>query len=543
MALCMTKLTACIVAETIEQAISDIECAQSSGADAVEIRLDYLVSDSDSFGLREYAKLLECVKLPVIWTLRHVSEGGRFVGSVEEQLKILAKAIELGGDYVDMEHRRWEQADAECKELFIKAIEEIRNSNSASRDVKLILSFHDFEATPYYLEDIAKRIGKSDYADVVKVACKVNNICENFYILDLLDNANKATIAIGMGELGIMSRILAGKFGAEITFASVRKDKSAAPGQLTIEELKKEYNWNRLNRQTKLAGVVGHPIGHSLSPVMHNRAYDTMNLNAVYLRFDVSGDYTSFATFLDFIRERPEYDFIGLSVTIPHKTNAIDYLKANSYKVDVLAEKIGAVNTIVFLPDGNLAGYNTDYIGVLESLRCVGGLEASELKDKRVAVLGAGGVSRAIVAAMTFVGAHVTIYNRTERKAQALARQFECECESWEERGRIEADIIINGTSIGMLGNENSSPLDEDIVRDVIKEGMIVFDTVYNPLETKLLRLARDRGAEIIDGANMLVYQAIEQIKIWLDCWKINYETIPADMMKRAVLAKLGNNR
>jgi len=520
----MTKLTASIVAESNEQAIRDIRKAQTDGADAIEIRLDYLQSP-------DFRKLVKNCSLPIIWTLRHISEGGKFTGSVDEQFDILKQAIEAGGNYIDIEHRRWEESST-MQRLIIERIDEIC---SEDRKVNLILSFHDFESTPHYLSHIAHRIRNTNYADIVKVACKINNICENFYILDLLKRSNKPTIAIGMGELGTISRILSAKFGAEITFAAIEQDKTSAPGQLTIKQLKDEYNWDNINRQTKVAGVVGHPIKHSLSPIMHNRAYKQMNINAVYLQLDVPEDYGSFAMFIDFIRERPGYDFIGLSVTIPHKTNALEYLKKNKYEIDPLAEKIGAVNTIAFLPDGRLVGYNTDYLGVLESLRAVGGIDRADLAGKRLAVLGAGGVARAIVAAMTCANADVTIYNRTESKAVKLAEQFNCSWEKWDKRNEIEADIIINGTSIGMLGNEDASPLESD----VIKADMVVFDTVYNPLETKLLKMAKQAGAKTIDGANMLVYQAIEQIKIWLDAWKINYNAIPAGIMKQAVLDKL----
>ena len=543
----MTKLTASIVAKSFDEAIHDINRAIADGAEAIEIRLDYLISDnaqptgsaSENFISRECSRLIENCPLPIIWTVRHVSEGGMFKGSIEEQFDILTKAINIGGNYLDIEYRRWEQAHDKHHDKQNEIIQAIKQVRARGRDVKVILSYHDFEGTYHYIGDIAKRIADDEYADVVKVACKVNNICENFYLLDIFNRTDIATIAIGMGALGTISRILAAKFDAEITFASVGENKSSAPGQLTIRQMREEYNWERINQKTKLAGVLGHPIKHSLSPIMHNRVYRHMDVNVLYLRFDVEGGYSGFATFIDFIRERPEYDFIGLSVTIPHKTNAIEYLQKHSYEIDELAQKIGAVNTIVFMPNGRLAGYNTDYKGILESLKIVGTMELSELSNKKVAVLGAGGVAKAIVAAMCSVGADVIIYNRTESKAKALAEQFNCKYESWSARETIAADIIINGTSIGMLGNDDKSPIEEEIAKKIIKPGMIVFDTVYNPLETRLLRIAKQLDAKTIDGANMLVYQAIEQIKLWLDAWGISYNEISADIMKQAILEKL----
>jgi 3-dehydroquinate dehydratase/shikimate dehydrogenase len=244
---------------------------------------------------------------------------------------------------------------------------------------------------------------------------------------------------------------------------------------------------------------------------MHNAAYHQMGFPGVYLRFDVPGDYASFERFVDWLRCFP--DALGVSVTIPHKSNAIQYVNNNKGKLDGLAEHIGAVNTLKFYPDGTAAGINSDHLGFITALVEGAGLLLEKLEGKRVAVLGAGGVSRAIVAAMKKYGANIIIYNRTAKRAAELAKDFKCDCRPWDERNQLEADIVINGTSIGMWPNDDESPLDAS----AIKPGMIVFDTVYNPLETKLLRLAGDAKAKTVDGLSMLVYQAYEQIEFWTD--------------------------
>ena len=289
--------------------------------------------------------------------------------------------------------------------------------------------------------------------------------------------------------------------------------------------MKEQFNWDSLNQKTKIAGVVGHPVDHSLSPIMHNQAYKQMGLDAIYLKFDVPAAYEDFAFFIEAVRSRPWLDCVGFSVTIPHKTNAIRYLKERNFYIDPLAQKIGAVNTLVFNPDNTVAGYNTDYYGILETLRTA----EAKLEGKRIAVLGAGGVSRAIVAALTDCRAEVTIFNRTELKAKLLADEFSCKYLPWENRNTTDADIIINGTSIGMDPNIGESPLDE------VRPGTTIFDTVYNPLETKLIKFAKAAGAQTISGADMLVFQAAKQINLWFT-GKLQ---IPVDIMRMAVLSKL----
>jgi 3-dehydroquinate dehydratase / shikimate dehydrogenase len=514
-----TKLTVPVTASTLNEAVRDIRLAAEAGADLVEIRLDYLAST-------DYPALVKASPLPILWTLRHASEGGKFTGSVTEQIRELTLAAEAGGAYVDIEYRRWKEAGAAGMALA---------KTLAGKKMKLILSCHDFEKTPADIVSLARAVEKEPCCDVVKVAGMAEQTADNFFIFDVIRQVKKPVIAITMGPLGAASRVLAKKLGAELTFASLGSEKASAPGQLTIGQMKEEFNWDALGPNTRPAGVIGHPVGHSLSPDMHNRAYRAMGLDAVYLKFDVAGTYEAFADFIDGLRRRPWLDCMGLSITIPHKTHAIRYLHENKGVIDPLAEKIGAVNTLVFGVDGSISGYNTDYVGILETLRVSGGLDHNALQGKRVAVLGSGGVVRAIVAAMIHVGASVTIFNRTEAKAQTLAEEFGCRWEPWEKRNSAGADIVINGTSLGMHPNIEDSPLEAS----GIKTGTVVFDTVYNPLETKLLKIAQAAGGRALTGADMLVFQAVEQIKLWLKGQQMQEISIPADIMKKAMMSKL----
>ncbi|MFA5865149.1 MAG: shikimate dehydrogenase [Phycisphaerae bacterium] len=520
----MTKLTVPITAVSLNQAIDDIRRSAQAGADLVEIRLDYLASV-------DYQSLVENSPVPILWTLRHSSEGGKFTGSVESQIDQLSAAISAGGNYVDIEFQRW-TTSGKAQERLLNKISQLR---TGGKNVKLILSCHDFQATSPDILSLAQKVAADPFCDIIKIAGYAKSVDDNFLIFDFLKNSTKPAVGIAMGPLGSASRLLAGKFQAELIFAALSENKSSAPGQLTIGQMKEEYNWDHLNPKTQLAAVIGHPVNHSLSPIMHNQAYKQMGLDAIYLKFDVADSYEDFARFIDGLRARPWLDCVGLSVTIPHKTNAIRYLKNQNASIDPLAEKIGAVNTLVFNRDGSLAGYNTDYLGVLETLRVIAGVDKSALKNKHVNVLGGGGVCRAIVAAMTSAGADVTIFNRTAAKAQSLAEEFQCRWVPWEKRNSAPAEIFINGTSLGMHPHIEECPLDSSALRP----GMIVFDTVYNPLETRLLQYARQAQALPVNGADMLVYQAAQQINLWFNREQKEEFFIPIDIMKNAVLSKL----
>jgi 3-dehydroquinate dehydratase/shikimate dehydrogenase len=523
-----TRLTIPITSPTLDAVIADLSRAEKAGVDLIEIRLDHTPAN--------YASMVRHSTRPLLWTLRHVSEGGKFNGSINEQIDRLIAAIDAGGELIDLEFQRWSQAGA-AKEKLINKIAQLR---SMGRNVRLILSWHDFNSTPRDLERRVEQIANDPHANIVKFACKAGTIFDNFRIFDILHTAVKPTIAIAMGAAGEISRVLAGKVGAFLTFATLDEAASSAPGQLTVEQMKTQYSFNRLSPATHLAGIVGHPVGHSLSPIMHNRAYEQMGFDGVYVKFDVPETYEDFSRFIEELRARPWLDVMGLSVTIPHKTHALRYLSEQGATIDPLAKKIGAVNTIVFEEDGKIAGYNTDYMGVLETLRHSAKLPPEKLKGKRTAVFGSGGVARAIIAAMMSVGADVTIFNRTESKARELADEFNCRCGKWNEREKFEAELIINGTSLGMSPNVNDSPLAS---ADAILPGCVVFDTVYNPLETKLLCQAVSRGASTISGADMLVYQAVEQIRLWIRKQMDKEISVPADIMKKTMLSQLTSNR
>ena len=217
--------------------------------DLIEIRLDHLTAVDVAAMVRHSSK-------PLIWTLRHTSEGGKFDGSIVEQIDRLIAAIEAGGEFVDIEFQRWKEAKVAGEKL-LKKIAALR---SAGRNVRLILSWHDFQATPDDLEQRVQQIANDPHADIVKFACNAQTFFDNFQIFDILHNAVKPTIAIAMGPTGSVSRLLAAKLGAFLTFGAMDETTSSAPGQLTVEQMKAEYGFERISPTTRLAGIVGHPV-------------------------------------------------------------------------------------------------------------------------------------------------------------------------------------------------------------------------------------------------------------------------------------------
>ncbi|MBI5584702.1 MAG: shikimate dehydrogenase [Deltaproteobacteria bacterium] len=249
-----------------------------------------------------------------------------------------------------------------------------------------------------------------------------------------------------------------------------------------------------IDRQTQLYGVIGYPLGHTLSPVLHNAAFQAVGLNAVYLAFE-TGDLRGALAGMRALGIR------GLSVTIPHKTAVIPLLD----EVDELAEKIGAVNTISNR-EGRLIGSNTDALGALKALH-----EKTELAGKRGLIVGAGGAARAIGFLLKEQGVRLTLANRSQEKGKALADFLDCPCVSLEEIGKVQPDLLVQTTPVGMFPRPDDCLLKP---KD-LKKGMVVMDVIYNPLETRLLRLARERGCIPISGLTMFMHQGAEQFRLW----------------------------
>ncbi len=467
-----------IIAGSAEDTVSEM-ASVSRYADIVELRIDYIPELQNAETCIEAS--LKSKTKPVIITNRPEREGGKFNGNEQDRLLLLQKAIELGADYVDVEY---------------DSIQQITRRNSS----KIIISHHNFKETPHNLSKIYNDICQYN-PDIVKIVTYANDITDNIRMFELLESANVPTISFCMGELGYISRILTGRFGGFLTFASLEKGKESAPGQLTVNELTKIYHFREINRETKLYGIIGNPVSHSMSPAIHNAAFVEKGLNNVYVPLKIKDIGT-------FMRECRKIGFHGFSVTIPHKESVLPFLD----DIDHTARKIGAINTIVNQND-RFTGYNTDcmaaVIGLEYSLK-----EANDtLNNKKISIIGAGGAARAIAFGLKEKGCDITIFNRTIERAEKLSSEVKCRFESLEEIHKLTSDILINTTSIGMFPNIDQTPVPDSI----LKEGMIVFDAVYNPIETRLLRDAEKKGCHTVNGLSMFINQAAEQFRLWTD--------------------------
>ena len=467
----------------------------------LEFRLDYLAKPLAALPkLKEF--LAENGAATVIATCRCKENGGRFAGSNTAALDVLMKAAEAGFQIVDIELESIEK-------LPKTTMEHLRNAGAA-----VIISHHDFHATKD-LDGVYKRI-EPFAPDFMKVVPTAKSLSDNLTLMRFLermeDHSNSSIVGICMGEPGIISRVLGLRAGSLFTFAAAHVGEETAPGQIAARTLIETYRIEQVDAATKVYGVAGNPIRSSLSPLMMNTAFRRETVNAVYLALQ-----TSKAD--DLFKLAKEIPIQGFSVTMPLKEDIIPLLE----RTDPLSTKIGAVNTVLRAQDGKFYGFNTDVAGI------VGPLERRlSLKGAKVLVLGAGGAARAAVFGCRDKGAEVWILNRTPETAQKLARQAGAKTIKRDAVAKTGFDVIINATPIGMTGQKAAQLLGpEDLT------ARIVFDLVYNPIETPLLKMARQKGLTAISGVEMFVQQGARQFEIWTG------KPAPEEEMLRVVLHSL----
>ena len=516
----MTYLTVPISGKNLKDCKEQITTAHNQGAEALELRTD-CIDVLDTNKLKELIESAKKTALPIIVTCRDAAEGG--VNNLNSSVRgqILVEAIKLGADFIDCEYANFITKDFG---------ETIKKALSAITKTKLILSAHNFNRPFGDLSDIYEKMFAAFPSAIAKTAYQAKHINDCFEAFDVLKKYGKKAIAICMGEAGIISRIIAKKLDAFLTFASVEENQETAPGQLTIEKMKKQYRFDTINNKTEFFGVIGDPVGHSIGPIVHNACFEAEKMNRVYMPLLVTGGQSQFNEFMDSVTARPWLDFRGFSITIPHKTNALEYARAKGEYIEPLAVKIGAVNTLTIGLNERITGHNTDYIGAMNALTGVLGIRRKQLHNKTVAVIGAGGAARAIITGLADVGAKITIYNRTVSKAHNLAEEFGCHSAGLEDIENLDAEIVINCTSIGMYPKVDASPLPTKC----LKKDMVVFDTVYNPLETLLLRQAKQAGAKTVNGAEMFIGQAAEQFKLF------THKDCPMEILRQATFEALG---
>jgi len=434
------------------------------------------------------------LRATLVATLRTVQAGGRFTGHSSEPLAFLAAATMCGCDWCDIEE---ETLPGPLLRL-----------GGFAPPVRLLISVHDFRRTPRNLAAMMRRL-KHCGGDAIKIATQCHSIRDSLRVLALA-RSRRNIVAVPMGEIGLPGRVLALRAGSALAYAPV--EQAVAPGQVSLDEMKKLFRADQLDRRTRVYGVIGDPVGHSLSPLMHNTGFQARRMNAVYLPFLVRA-------LDDFLAAIGPLGIAGFSVTLPHKERILRYLD----DCDSLAAQIGAVNTVVVRGSGKLYGYNTDYVGVLRALE-----RRVRLRASRVLLYGAGGAARAVAFALAQGGAVVCVCARRHRRAQALARAVGGEA---VKRGRLRReffDAIVNATSVGMHPRARQSPL-----RPGELNARLVMDLIYRPRKTRLLELAERRGIETVSGVEMFVAQGTAQWEIWTGL------RAPVAAMRRVVLAAL----
>lgn len=461
------------------------------GAQLVELRLDWLSKPPDLH------RLLADRPTPVVVTCRRPVDGGRSKMTEDQRQSLLRQAIVAGVEYVDLEH------DIATK---------IRRYGKTKR----IVSFHDFNGTSDSLEERYDQMRALD-ADIIKIVTMAQSPQDNIRLLKLVKDARIPTIAFCMGEFGLVSRVLCGKYGAPFTYATFSSDRVLAPGQLSFDEMKNLYRFDQINADTQVFGVLGDPIAQSYSPRIHNAAFRHDGLNAVYLPMRVPAEELD-----DTLEAYSWLDVRGYSVTIPHKERA---LRLANFRDDIV-DDIGAANTLFRDDRNNWYAGNTDFDAALSSIKRGLDLKGDpELAGKRVLLLGAGGVAKAIGQGVLRAGAALTITNRTKSRGQELATHLGCQFVAWENRGAAYVDVLVNCTPIGMYPNMNDTPFQDNWLR----EGTVVFDTIYNPEQTLLIKQAKERGCHVVSGLEMFVAQAAAQYHCF------TRQAAPVDVMREAL--------
>jgi 3-dehydroquinate dehydratase/shikimate dehydrogenase len=446
----------------------------------LEFRLDYISKPATA--LPKIKHFLETHSgITLIATCRRVAAGGKFRGSIASQLEILAKAAAAGCQLLDVEL----QTALKCKP------EQLQKLRARAG---LILSFHDFRGTAKLDATLEKM--RSFPADFYKVVSTATTLSDNIAMIKFLarEGDNHSVIGVSMGEQGLISRVLGVRAGSVFTFGSVSPGEETAPGQITAQELRGIYRIESLDAATRVYGVAGDPVAHSLSPAIMNAAFRRENVNAVYLALHAK----TLKALLACVREIPIH---GLSITMPYKESILPFLD----NTDAHTTKIGACNTVVRAQDGKLYGFNTDTSGVVRPIE----RRLNSLEDARILVLGAGGAAPAPGVGRNARRAAGVSRHRTAVPGQKLARRAHARSIKRADLKKYSFDVIINATPVGM-GNSKESPLQEKEIN-----ARYVFDMIYDPRETRLLQWAKERGAQVIPGIEMFVHQAARQFEIW----------------------------
>jgi len=512
-----------IFVEDVVSATQEGQDAREAGADLIEWRVDAVADD-----IVLVERLVRNSPLPCIVTCRTPEEGGEFGGAEQERVSLLEHiGLHARPRYLDVELATFERS-ANLRQKIKLAIQHPEQWREL--DSTLILSCHDFQGRPGDLLRRVSRMAGEPACGVIKIAWMARSLRDNLEVFEILRARHKPTIALCMGSLGLMSRVLAPKFGALLTFATLRDTSATAPGQPTIRDLVQTYRFRNIGPDTRVYGVIGWPVEHSRSPAIHNAAFARIGFDGAYLPLPIAPDELAFRTTLEALIEDRALTLRGASVTIPHKVHLLHFVQRRGGAIDDAAAAAGAANTLIVHDDGSLEARNTDATGIVELVATALGITESELRDQRVAVIGAGGMARAAMAGFAGRGAKVVIHHRDLAKAQQLAKEFTGKAAShaWsgaaqvvpagiEKLSRSCFDVIINATPVGMKGGPEPGgvPFPTTVDATLWDKPPLIVDTVYVPTHTPLINLARSHGAATLGGIDLLWRQAYHQFRAW----------------------------
>jgi len=487
------RLCAVVATPSAREALRQLKEALSY-TKTVELRLDWLRSDRERTALLRAVGRRRWKGVTLLATCRRVLGGGKLAGGAQAELYWLTQAREAGCQWCDLE---------------VETLRELPNRCARCYPVpeRMLLSFHDFERTP----SLPRRLVPADggEADALKIAARARTLQDSLSLLRLARNS-RDTVAVAMGELGLPARLLALREGSALAYAPITA--ATAPGQVSLHDFKRLYRADAATRRTAIYGVIGNPIAHSLSPLLHNTGYISGKRDAMFLPFLVE-------SLSEFVQLIPDFGLRGISVTLPHKQSIMRYLAA----CEPMAERIGAVNTVVVGRNGELRGSNTDGIGVLRALE--GKLDPA---GSRVLVFGAGGAARAAAFALAAAGAEVLICARRESAARELARACAAQVIARRHLQTARFELLVNATPVGMHPHAGLSPL---LPKEL--NARWVMDLIYRPMRTELLRIAARKGIGVISGVEMFLAQGFAQWELFMG------ERPPATAMRRAILRKL----
>jgi 3-dehydroquinate dehydratase/shikimate dehydrogenase len=480
----------------VETLLAHARKEYEAGERFLEFRLDYLPTPEQGVvAIRKFlSRHADCT---ILATCRRHQNHGRYNGSVEEQVRILEAAIGAGANAVDIE--------IESAENCVERLQSLRSQTY------VLLSYHNYGGTPP-LDSVVRRMSRIP-ADGYKIVTTARKPSDNYRVLALArSNSKTPMVLLAMGEMGFPTRVLSTALGGLYTYATPSSANGTASGQVCARQLRHLYRTEKFTRDVRIYGVIADPVRHSISPAVHNRAFQARRIDAVYLPFLVKP-----VQLKDFLILADKLPLTGFSVTIPHKQKILRYLDL----IDPLARRIGAVNT-VWRKAGKWRGANTDVDGILQPLK-----RHVRLGKSSVLVVGNGGAARGAAYALAESGAKLAITGRNLDRVRALAKACDAEPLSREHAQARMFDVLIHATPLGMFPR-----VDQCFFPDRIP-AKIVFDMVYNPLETLLAKKARAQGATVIPGLEMFLDQATRQFEIWTG------ENAPRAVMEKAALEAL----